>query len=261
MYGDVHSATKIKTGRREYELVDSRQQHGEVRKRHPEGHLAERAGWLRAAVLGADDGLVSVSSIMVGVAASGAGLAPILTAGAAGLMAGAMSMAAGEYVSVSAQKDVELADRLREQAEQEEDPEGELRELAAIYQSRGLSRDLAEQVAVALHAAGPLEAHLRDEIGQTSDTAARPMQAALASASSFFIGGLVPFLGMLAGTTLSRIIVIVCVTLIGLVVSGVLSGRLSGTPPMKPALRLFLGGGAAMLITGLVGQLVHQISL
>ncbi len=240
--------------------MDARTQHAEGRKKHPEGHLGDRAGWLRAAVLGADDGLVSVSSIMVGVAASGAGTAPILTAGLAGLMAGAMSMAAGEYVSVSAQKDVEMADRLREQAEQEEDPEGELRELAAIYQSRGLSRDLADQVAIALHAAGPLEAHLRDEIGQNSDRAARPMQAAFASAASFFIGGLVPFLGMLAATTMSRIVVIVCVTLIGLVVSGVLSGRLSGTPPLRPALRLFLGGGVAMLATAIVGQVVHLIA-
>ncbi len=240
--------------------MDARTQHGEGRKWHPEGHLGERSGWLRAAVLGADDGLVSISSIMVGVAASGAGATPILTAGLAGLMAGAMSMAGGEYVSVSTQKDVEIADRLREEAEQEEDPEGELRELAAIYQSRGLPRDLANQVAVALHRSGALEAHLRDEIGQTSDRAARPLQAAFASAASFFIGGLVPFLGMLAGTTLSRTIVIVCVTLIGLVVSGLVSGRLSGTPPLKPALRLFFGGGAAMLTTAIVGQMVHLIA-
>ncbi len=233
---------------------------GEQRHRHPEGHLSERAGWLRAAVLGADDGLVSVSSIMMGVAASGAGPTPIMAAGVAGLVAGAMSMAAGEYVSVSAQKDVEWADRQRELVEQEEDPEGELRELTAIYQARGLSRELAEQVAVALHAAGPLEAHLRDEIGQRSDTAARPIQAALASAASFFIGGVIPFLGMLAHAPMDRILVIVGVTLIGLLVSGWLSGRLSGTPPLKPALRLFLGGGAAMLITALVGQLVRVIA-
>lgn len=235
--------------------------HQKTGKKRKEEHLAGRAGWLRAAVLGADDGLVSVSSLMMGVAASGAGPGAIMTAGLAGLVAGAMSMAAGEYVSVSSQRDVELADRRREEEEQEEDPEGELRELTAIYQSRGLSRELAEQVAVALHAAGPLEAHLRDEIGQRPDTAAHPLQAGIASATSFFVGGLVPFLGMLGTSASSRVILIVTVTLIGLIGSGIFSARLSGTPPLGPALRLFLGGGAAMLITALVGQLVHVASL
>ncbi len=224
---------------------------------HREEHRAGRAGWLRAAVLGADDGLVSVSSIMVGVTASGAGVGAVITAGLAGLVAGAMSMAAGEYVSVSSQVDVERADRVREQEEQIEDPEGELHELTGIYQSRGLSPGLAEQVAVALHAAGPLAAHLRDEVGQSPDTKAHPLQAAMASASSFFVGGLIPFLGMLAGAGTVRLVAIVVVTLAGLAASGVMSARIAGTAPLRPAVRVLLGGAAAMLITAAVGQLVH----
>ena len=167
---------------------------------HSEGHKTGRAGWLRAAVLGANDGLVSTSSLLVGVAASGASTGAVLTAGIAGLSAGAMAMAAGEYVSVSSQSDVESADRQTEIAELAADPEGELEELTQIYQARGVPRELAEQVAVALHAEDPLQAHLRDELGHHESTKARPRQAAGASAASFTIGGLVPFLGMLASS-------------------------------------------------------------
>ncbi|NMP24915.1 VIT1/CCC1 transporter family protein [Sulfobacillus harzensis] len=236
-------------------MDSNRQQAGHGR--HYEGHLAGRSGWLRAAVLGADDGLVSVSSIVIGVSASGAPAGLVLAGGIAGLVAGAMSMAAGEYVSVSAQRDVEAADRAREEAELAEDPEGELEELAALYRARGLPRALAQQVAEALHAVDPLEAHLRDEIGQQMETAARPWQAAGASAVSFLLGGIIPFLGLLVSGSFTRVVAIVVVTLMGLLVSGIMSARLAGTPLGRPTLRLVLGGGLAMLATGLVGRLVH----
>ncbi len=227
------------------------------RRTHQEKHRTGQAGWLRAAVLGADDGLVSVSSLMVGVLASGAGTTAVFTAGLAGLVAGAMSMAAGEYVSVSAQADIQQADRDREQREQRDDPEGELRELTGIYESRGLPPELAEKVAVALHAAGPLAAHLRDEVGQNPETRAHPVQAAGASAVSFLSGGLVPFLGLLFPVSSDRLKLIVAVTLAGLAISGMLSAKISGTPPLRPALRVLSGGAAAMLITFGAGFLVH----
>ena len=152
---------------------------------HLERHTASRAGWLRAAVLGANDGLVSTASLMVGIAASGASTGAVLTAGLAGLAAGSMAMAAGEYVSVSSQVDVEKADRAKEERELATDPENELRELVGIYESRGLPTALAQQVAEALHESGPLEAHLRDELGHSEALAARPLQASVASAVSF----------------------------------------------------------------------------
>lgn len=226
-------------------------------ERHHERHFTERSGWLRAAVLGADDGLVSVSSIVIGLAASGASAGLVVAGGIAGLVAGAMSMAAGEYVSVSAQHDVEEADRAVERRELEANPAGELEELAAIYRGRGVPRDLAQQVAEALHAADPLEAHLRDEIGVQTATAARPGQAAGVSALSFFLGGIIPFLGLLIPGALARVVAIVVVTLGGLAISGLVSARLSGTPFGRPMLRLVIGGGLAMLTTGLVGRLVH----
>jgi len=181
-------------------------------RRHRERHNAGRAGWLRAAVLGANDGLVSTSSIVVGVATSGARLGVVLTAGIAGLTAGAMSMAVGEYVSVSSQVDVERADQAIESWELATYPAAELAELVGIYEARGLPTGLAEQVAVALTAHGPLEAHLRDELGQTEASHPHPVQAALASASSFTAGGLVPFLGMLAPREPARLVAIVAVT-------------------------------------------------
>lgn len=155
---------------------------------HSERHRGEHAGWLRAAVLGANDGLVSTASLMVGVAASGAAAGAVLTAGLAGLAAGAMAMAAGEYVSVSSQVDVERGDRAKEERELATDPDAELSELAGIYRDRGLPAELAAQVAVALHDNDPLTAHLRDELGHSEITAARPTQAAMASAASFFLG-------------------------------------------------------------------------
>lgn len=224
---------------------------------HAEAHRGEHAGWLRAAVLGANDGLVSTASLMVGVAASGAAAATVLTAGIAGLAAGSMAMAAGEYVSVSSQVDVERGDRAKEQRELAANPQAELAELAGIYRDRGLSEDLASQVAQALHDADPLAAHLRDELGHSDITAARPLQAAAASAASFFIGGLLPLLGLLAPTPTTKLWLIVAVTLIGLAVAGILGAWIAGIALARPALRVVVGGGLAMLVTALVGQLVH----
>ncbi len=224
---------------------------------HSEVHRAEHAGWLRAAVLGANDGLVSTASMMVGVAAAGAGSGALITAGLAGLSAGAMSMAVGEYVSVSSQVDLERADRSKEAKELAAQPEAELAELAGIYRDRGLPDDLALRVAEAMHAKDPLEAHLRDELGHTEAAAARPVQAAFASASSFLAGGLIPFLGLLAHGPLLRPWAIVAVTLVGLASAGVTGARIAGSPALRPALRVLLGGALAMAITAAVGQLAH----
>jgi len=228
---------------------------------HSESHRAEHAGWLRAAVLGANDGLVSTASLMVGVAAASASSGAIVTAGLAGLSAGAMAMAAGEYVSVSSQVDIERADREKEARELAEDPGAELAELAGIYRDRGLPDELALQVAQALHASDPLGSHLRDELGHSPGTAARPVQAALASAASFLLGGLIPFLGLLAHGTTLRPWVIVAVTLVGLAAAGVVGARIAGGRVMRPALRVLLGGAAAMAITALVGQIAHVSGL
>jgi VIT1/CCC1 family predicted Fe2+/Mn2+ transporter len=212
-------------------------------------------------VLGANDGLVSTSSLLVGVAASGASTSVVLTAGVAGLAAGAMAMAAGEYVSVSSQSDVENADRQTEIAELAANPDAELEELTRIYQGRGVPRELAEQVAVALHANDPLEAHLRDELGHNEATKARPLQAAAASATSFTLGGLVPFLGMLGSGAASRVVLIVAVTIIGLAVAGILGARAAGTALLKPTLRVLLGGIAAMIVTFAIGRIAHVSGL
>jgi VIT1/CCC1 family predicted Fe2+/Mn2+ transporter len=221
---------------------------------HAEAHRAAHAGWLRAAVLGANDGLVSTASLMVGVAASGAAGAAVLTAGLAGLAAGSMAMAAGEYVSVSSQVDVERGDRVKEERELAANPEAELAELAGIYRERGLPEPLAREVAQALHDADPLAAHLRDELGHSEITAARPLQAAGASAASFFLGGLLPLLGLLAPTAAGQLALIAAVTLIGLAIAGILGAWIAIA---RPALRVVVGGGLAMLVTALVGQLVH----
>lgn len=222
---------------------------------------AGRAGWLRAAVLGANDGLVSTASLMVGVTASHASGAAVLTAGIAGVAAGAMAMAAGEYVSVSSQVDVERADLDFEAREHADDPAGELAELAGIYERRGLPRDLAMQVATAFHEVDALGAHARDELGQAEHTRARPVQAALASAASFLSGGLVPFLGMLAGGTALRLVAIFAVTVAGLVVAGMAGARIAGGAVLRPTFRVVLWGSIAMLVTAGVGQAVHGIGI
>ena len=220
-------------------------------------HRAHRTGWLRAAVLGANDGLVSTSSLMIGVAFSGVSTGIIITAGLAGLTAGAMAMAAGEYVSVSSQSDIEKADEALEAEHQRIDPEGELDELTEIYEERGLPRELARQVAEKMHEKDALAAHLRDELGQYTHTKAQPVQAATASAISFLTGGLIPFLGMLANSPSSRIVAMTVVTVIGLALAGLLGARAAGTRLLPPTLRVMLGGTAAMAATALIGHLAH----
>jgi VIT1/CCC1 family predicted Fe2+/Mn2+ transporter len=194
---------------------------------------------------------------MVGVGASGAATAAVLTAGLAGLAAGSMAMAAGEYVSVSSQVDVERGDRAKEKRELAADPQAELAELTDIYRERGLAPDLARQVAQALHDHDPLTAHLRDELGHSDITAAKPLQAALASATSFLLGGLLPLLGLITPGSAAKVWTIVAISLFGLAVAGVLSARVAGTNVLRPALRVVIGGGLAMAVTAVVGQLVH----
>lgn len=194
---------------------------------------------------------------MIGVAVSGASTGIIVTAGLAGLTAGAMAMAAGEYVSVSSQADIEAADTALEIKHLAIDPEGELEELTEIYVSRGLPYELAKQVAETMHAKDPLEAHLRDELGQLDHHKARPVQAATASAISFLIGGAIPFLGMLASTSRDRMIAMVVVTVIGLALAGLLGARAAGTRLLPPTVRVMLGGTAAMAVTSLIGHLAH----
>jgi len=206
-------------------------------------------------VLGADDGLVSTAALLVGVAASGASRSAILTAGVAALTAGAMAMAIGEYVSVSAQADTEAADRRREETELATDPESELRELTAIYERRGLPPGLASEVAAVLQEQDPLAAHLRDELGQTEAGAAKPLQAALASAASFAVGAVIPLLTAAVTPAGPRTMVIAAVTLVALCVLGVVGARLGGAPPLRAALRVGIGGALALAVTYGVGAL------
>jgi VIT1/CCC1 family predicted Fe2+/Mn2+ transporter len=166
-------------------------------------------------------------------------------------------MAAGEYVSVSAQSDVEQGDRAKESAELIANPERELEELTRIYEARGVPRNLAVQVAEALHTNDPLEAHLRDELGHSEATKARPIQAAAASAGSFVVGGLIPFLGMLAPGDTTRLVAIVVVTLIGLAIAGLLGAKAAGTTLLRPTIRVVVGGSAAMFITAMIGRLAN----
>jgi VIT1/CCC1 family predicted Fe2+/Mn2+ transporter len=219
-------------------------------------HRTHRAGWLRAAVLGANDGLVSTAALMIGVAAAGRNDF-LLTAGVAGITAGAMSMAVGEYVSVRSQNDVEESDRLLEMEHLATDPESELIELQHIYIQRGLTPDLAMQVAQQMHQKDALEAHLRDELGQHPHTKARPIQAAIASAISFTAGGLIPFAGAFAPTVGAKFWSIVIFTLGGLFITGVVSARLAGSRILSPTVRVMLGGSLGMLITAGIGKIAN----
>ena len=219
-------------------------------------HRTHRAGWLRAAVLGANDGLVSTAALMIGVAAAGKNDF-LLTAGVAGITAGAMSMAVGEYVSVRSQNDVEESDRLLEMEHLATDPESELIELQHIYIQRGLTPDLAMQVAQQMHQKDALEAHLRDELGQHPHTKARPIQAAIASAAAFTSGGLIPFAGAFAPTVGAKFWSIVVFTLGGLLVTGIVSARLAGSRILSPTLRVMLGGSLGMLITAGIGKIAN----
>ncbi len=220
-------------------------------------HLTHRAGWLRAAVLGANDGLVSIASLMIGVAAARAD-SFLITAGIAGISAGAMSMAVGEYVSVRSQNDIEESDRQLEIQHLALDPQGELIELQQIYIERGLTPDLALQVAVAMHEKDALAAHLRDEIGQHPHTKARPVQAAIASALSFTIGGFIPLMGAFAPTLGTKAWSIVSFTIFGLICTGIISAKASGSKVATPTIRVIIGGCLGMLITAGIGQLAHM---
>lgn len=219
---------------------------------HVEAHRTDRVGWLRASVLGANDGVVSVSSLVVGVAASGAAPGVVLLTGVAGLVAGAMSMAAGEYVSVQSQADTEAADLARERAELASDPESELDELTQIYVSRGLEPLLAHTVAVQLTAGNALAAHARDELGITEALRARPVQAALASAVAFSIGAAVP---LTAAALTPSSLVVTAVTLVALALLGSLAGMAGGASPVRAALRVTFWGALAMALTAGVGAL------
>ena len=220
-------------------------------------HRTHRAGWLRAAVLGANDGLVSTASLMIGVAAARVSDSFLITAGVAGISAGAMSMAVGEYVSVRAQNDVEESDRLLEIEHLAADPEGEFLELVEIYVKRGLTPELAREVVEQMHAKDPLEAHLRDELGQFEHTKARPVQAAVASALSFTFGGLIPFAGAFAPTAGAVAVSIVGFTMVGLLATGIISARSSGAAVMKPTMRVMIGGCLGMAITAGIGHFAH----
>lgn len=223
--------------------------------RHQERHRTEHIGWLRAAVLGANDGLISTASLVVGVAASGTARPAILVAGIAGLVAGAMSMAAGEYVSVSSQADTEAADLARERHELATMPEAELRELAGIYQARGLTPELAMQVAEQLTAHDALGAHARDELGLSEITAARPLQAAWSSAVAFAVGAALPVLVVTVAPEAWSSRLVIASALVLLVVLGAVAARVGGADARKGALRVAFWGALAMASSALVGRL------
>jgi len=226
----------------------------------PAAHLSHRSNWLRAAVLGANDGILSTASILLGVAASGASRGSIVTAGVAGMVAGALSMAAGEYVSVSSQRDAEQADIRLEQSELLRDPSGELRELAAIYERRGLPPDLAGEVAATLSSGDALRAHARDELGLDEARLARPLQAAWTSALAFSTGAALPLLAVAAAPAAARVATLVVVTLIALGLLGDLGARLGGAPRRPAALRILVWGAVAMAITSAIGALVGTVA-
>jgi VIT1/CCC1 family predicted Fe2+/Mn2+ transporter len=225
------------------------------RRHHRESHLTARIGWLRAAVLGANDGVVSTASLIVGVAAAHASHSAILTAGIASLVAGAMSMAAGEYVSVSSQADMEEAETEVERKELETDSAGELRELAGIYVKRGLTPQLAHDVAVQLTAHDALDAHMRDELGISETVKAQPLQAALASAVSYASGALLPLLAVLLVPNAWLIPVVSAGSLLLLAVLGAIAARAGGAKMIPGALRVLVWGAVALAVTAVVGAL------
>jgi VIT1/CCC1 family predicted Fe2+/Mn2+ transporter len=226
-----------------------------VRATHREIHRSQRIGWLRAAVLGANDGIVSTASLMVGVAAAHVARSELLLAGVAGLVAGAMSMAAGEYVSVSSQADTEQADLARERAELDSQPEHEHRELAAIYVQRGLATELAAQVARQLMAHDALGAHARDELGISEIMTARPVQAAFTSAATFAVGAALPLLAAVLAPQTGLVTVVAGVSLIVLTALGALAARAGGAPVFRASLRVVFWGALAMALTAGAGML------
>ncbi|HEX5744326.1 MAG TPA: VIT family protein [Candidatus Saccharimonadales bacterium] len=224
---------------------------------HPEEpHRSHRSNWLRAGVLGADDGIVSTSSLMLGVLAASSSRPAILTAGIAGLAAGALSMAVGEYVSVSSQRDSERADLAMEKRSLEENPKEELAELAAIYESRGLDKKLAGQVAEQMHRHDALDAHARDELNLDQGALVSPLQAAAASAVAFSVGATVPILAAFFSKGHADGPILVIASLTALAITGVTGAYIGGGHRMRAASRVFFGGGAAMAITAFIGHLV-----
>ncbi len=225
---------------------------------HNEKHYAERTGWLRAAVLGANDGIISISSLMVGVAsASASDQGATLLAGIAGLIAGAISMAAGEYVSVSSQSDLEQADLARERRELLEMPEAELQELTNIYISRGVAPDLAREVSAQMMEKDALGVHAREELGITDLSVAKPMQAAGASAISFSLGGAVPLLSIFLIPAPVFVVGASALSIALLGLLGTLAAKVGGAPPLKPAMRVMFWGAAGMGISSLIGHLLN----
>jgi vacuolar iron transporter family protein len=228
---------------------------------HRETHRAARIGWLRAAVLGANDGTISIASLVIGVAAAGASQGSILLTGVAGLVAGAMSMAAGEYVSVQSQADTEKADIAREKRELETDPEHELEELTSIYVSRGLDPSLAQQVAESLMSSDALGAHIRDELGITETLRARPIQAAFSSAISFVAGAVIPVAAALLAPSALIAEATSATALVTLVILGGTAAYAGGAPLVKGAIRVAFWGALAMGLTAGVGRLFGAVTI
>lgn len=226
---------------------------------HKEMHRTHRIGWLRAAVLGANDGIVSTASLIIGVAASNASRNEVLIAGMAGLVAGAMSMAAGEYVSVSSQADTEAADLGRERRELRDEPERELEELSAVYRDRGLDADLARRVAEGLTAHDALGAHARTELGISDMTAARPVQAAFTSAGTFAAGAVLPLLAAVLATGGVQIAIVAITALVFLAALGAVGARAGGAPVRAAAIRVTFWGSLAMGVTALIGLLFGAV--
>ena len=232
-----------------------------VMERHDEGHFSHRIGLLRAMVLGANDGIISTACLILGVAAADAERGTIITAGIAALVAGAASMAIGEYVSVSSQRDSEQADIAKEMWELEHTPEHELDELTAIYKGKGLTQELARAVAIQLTKEDALKVHMAEELGISQLTLARPLQASVSSALSFSVGAAIPLIAVSVASASQRITTTVLVALLTLVALGLASSKAGGAQPLKPTLRVLVGGAIAMAFTMAVGSLVGGVVL
>jgi VIT1/CCC1 family predicted Fe2+/Mn2+ transporter len=229
--------------------------------KHEEGHFSHRIGLLRAMVLGANDGIISTACLILGVAAADASRGTIVTAGTAGLVAGAASMAIGEYVSVSSQRDAEQADIAKETWELEHTPEHELDELTAIYQGKGLTQELARAVAVQLTKEDALKVHMAEELGLTHLTLARPVQASVSSAGSFSVGAAIPLIAVALASSSQRIATTVVVAVLALVALGISSAKAGGAHPLRPTFRVVFGGLVAMAFTMAIGRLVGSVVL
>jgi VIT1/CCC1 family predicted Fe2+/Mn2+ transporter len=229
--------------------------------KHDEGHLSHRIGLLRAMVLGANDGIISTACLILGVAAADATRSTIITAGVAGLVAGAASMAIGEYVSVSSQRDAEQADIAKETWELEHTPEHELDELTAIYKGKGLTQELARAVAVQLTKEDALKVHMAEELGITHLTLARPVQASVSSAGSFSVGAAIPLIAVALASSSQRIATTVVVAVLALVALGISSAKAGGAHPLRPTFRVVFGGLVAMAFTMAIGRLVGSVVL